>query len=135
MFGSEGWFPKSLIQFQGRFASESECAEYLFERRWPHGFVCPGHCSQLCRRVTSRCNDHASERVRLVEIQATRLEDKKKGKIALPQYFVFDLVSNGRHGFQVTLNSRESGQSSRRKIWLSRKDLPSSPMILTFRRS
>ena len=42
MFGSEGWFPKSLIQFQGRFASESECAEYLFERRWPHGFVCPG---------------------------------------------------------------------------------------------
>src|SRR5215831_13339799 len=42
MSGSEGRFPKSLIEFQGRFASESECAEYLFERRWPHGFVCPG---------------------------------------------------------------------------------------------
>src|ERR1700751_834739 len=37
-------FPKSLIEFQGRFASESACAEYLFERRGPEGFVCPG-CS------------------------------------------------------------------------------------------
>src|SRR6516164_7380188 len=42
MSGSESRFPKSLIEFQGRFASESACAEYLFERRWPEGFVCPG---------------------------------------------------------------------------------------------
>ncbi|HWZ66825.1 MAG TPA: transposase, partial [Stellaceae bacterium] len=42
MSGSEGRFPKSLIEFQGRFASESACAEYLFARRWPEGFVCPG---------------------------------------------------------------------------------------------
>ena len=38
----EGRFPRSLIEFQGRFATESACAEYLFERRWPEGFVCPG---------------------------------------------------------------------------------------------
>jgi 2-polyprenyl-3-methyl-5-hydroxy-6-metoxy-1,4-benzoquinol methylase len=25
-----------------RFATEGACAEYLFERRWPEGFVCPG---------------------------------------------------------------------------------------------
>src|SRR5205085_9816727 len=25
-----------------RFARESACAQYLFERRWPQGFVCPG---------------------------------------------------------------------------------------------
>src|SRR5438105_9233488 len=42
MTGSEGRFPKSLIEFQGRFATESVCAEYLFARRWPEGFVCPG---------------------------------------------------------------------------------------------
>src|SRR6201981_3566999 len=42
MSGFEGRFPKSLIEFQGRFASESACADYLFERRWPAGFVCPG---------------------------------------------------------------------------------------------
>jgi len=32
----------SLIEFQGRFVTESACAEYLFARRWPEGFVCPG---------------------------------------------------------------------------------------------
>ena len=42
MSGSEGRFPKSLLEFQGRFATEGACAEYLFERRWPEGFVCPG---------------------------------------------------------------------------------------------
>jgi len=42
MSGAEGRFPRSLIEFQGRFATESACAEYLFERRWPEGFVCPG---------------------------------------------------------------------------------------------
>ena len=40
--GSEGRFPKSLLEFQRRFATEGACAEYLFERRWPEGFVCPG---------------------------------------------------------------------------------------------
>src|SRR5882762_1885962 len=42
MSGSEGRFPKSLIEFQGRFATESACAAYLSARRWPQGFVCPG---------------------------------------------------------------------------------------------
>jgi predicted RNA-binding Zn-ribbon protein involved in translation (DUF1610 family) len=40
--GSEGRFPKSLLEFQRRFATESACSEDLFERRWPEGFVCPG---------------------------------------------------------------------------------------------
>src|SRR5215472_1341391 len=41
-FASERGFPRSLIEFQSRFATESACAQYLFERRWPEGFVCPG---------------------------------------------------------------------------------------------
>ena len=40
--GSERRFPRSLIEFRDRFATESACAQYLFERRWPEGFVCPG---------------------------------------------------------------------------------------------
>ena len=47
MSGSEGRFPRSLIEFQGRFATEAACAKYLFERRWPEGFVCPG-CGGGC---------------------------------------------------------------------------------------
>ena len=41
MSGSQGRFPRSLMEFQSRFATENACSEYLFERRWPEGFVCP----------------------------------------------------------------------------------------------
>ena len=36
-----GEFPRSLIEFQQRFADEAACAAYLCEARWPGGFVCP----------------------------------------------------------------------------------------------
>lgn len=34
--------PRSIIEFQDRFASEAACLEYLAACRWPDGFVCPG---------------------------------------------------------------------------------------------
>src|SRR4051812_28933567 len=34
-------FPRSLFEFQQRFADEAACAEYLAVMRWPDGFVCP----------------------------------------------------------------------------------------------
>ena len=35
-------FPKSLPEFERRFPDEAACAEWLLERRWEHGFACPG---------------------------------------------------------------------------------------------
>lgn len=31
----------SLLAFQKRFPDEAACARFLFEGRWPEGFVCP----------------------------------------------------------------------------------------------
>jgi len=38
-------YPKTLLEFAGRFATEEACLEYLFKIRWPEGFRCPrcGH--------------------------------------------------------------------------------------------
>jgi transposase-like protein len=38
-------FPRSVLEFQRRFADDAACAAYLAECRWPEGFVCPacGH--------------------------------------------------------------------------------------------
>jgi len=38
-------FPRSLLEFQRRFADERACADYLAAARWPGGFRCPacGH--------------------------------------------------------------------------------------------
>jgi predicted RNA-binding Zn-ribbon protein involved in translation (DUF1610 family) len=32
---------RSLTEFQEAFPDEAGCAAFLFERRWPGGFVCP----------------------------------------------------------------------------------------------
>src|SRR5262249_4440356 len=32
---------RSLREFQTSFPDEASCAAFLFERRWPQGFVCP----------------------------------------------------------------------------------------------
>jgi transposase-like protein len=34
-------FPRTILEFQSRFADEQACMEYLFSCRWPEGFVCP----------------------------------------------------------------------------------------------
>jgi ribosomal protein L37AE/L43A len=39
--------------FQTRFATEDACREYLFDCRWPDGFVCPG-CGGLSAGQATR---------------------------------------------------------------------------------
>lgn len=34
-------YPKTLMEFEKRFHSEEACRDYLFQLRWPDGFVCP----------------------------------------------------------------------------------------------
>ena len=34
-------FPKTLREFQSKFATEEACQQYLASCRWPDGFVCP----------------------------------------------------------------------------------------------
>ncbi|MGE5528957.1 MAG: transposase [Patescibacteria group bacterium] len=36
-----GFKPLSLLDFQRRFATEEDCAAYLFKKRWPEGWHCP----------------------------------------------------------------------------------------------
>jgi transposase-like protein len=34
-------YPGTLLEFEGRFATDQACRDYLVRLRWPHGFVCP----------------------------------------------------------------------------------------------
>src|SRR3984885_10965929 len=53
-------FPKTLREFQSKFATEEACQRYLAACRWPDGFVCP------------RCgNRRADELVGLRRLQCT----------------------------------------------------------------
>ncbi len=34
-------YPRDLLEFEVRFASEEACRDYLSALRWPEGFRCP----------------------------------------------------------------------------------------------
>src|SRR6266852_4571603 len=53
---------RSLTEFQRSFPDEASCAAFLFERRWPGGFVCPvcghgGAAALKSRAYTYECSD------------------------------------------------------------------------------
>jgi transposase-like protein/ribosomal protein L37AE/L43A len=52
-------YPRTLMDFEQRFSDESSCRRYLFELRWPDGFICPrcghGHGVHI-RRGLWRCS-------------------------------------------------------------------------------
>lgn len=37
-------FPKTVVEFQRRFATDEACLDYMVKSRWPDGFACP-RCS------------------------------------------------------------------------------------------
>ena len=46
--------PPSLLDLQDRFSSEKDCAEFLFNRRWPDGFKCPRCGTEKCYPIKRR---------------------------------------------------------------------------------
>ncbi len=59
-------YPRSLLELEGRFATDEACREYLCRLRWPEGFVCVKcggkdgwqtqrglyHCKQCARQIS-----------------------------------------------------------------------------------
>lgn len=52
-------YPRTLPEFEERFADEQACVEYLLKLRWPDGFICP-RCgsprSWLTKRMLYHCH-------------------------------------------------------------------------------
>src|SRR5271168_3528334 len=49
---------RSLREFQTSFAAETSCAAFLFERRWPQGFVCPACGAGRAALLRSRAHTY-----------------------------------------------------------------------------
>ena len=39
-------FPKPEVEFHARFSDPKACYEYLFQHKWPEGFVCKRCCNE-----------------------------------------------------------------------------------------
>ena len=49
---------RSLNEFQTSFPDETSCVAFLFERRWPQGFVCPACCGVRAALLKSRAHTY-----------------------------------------------------------------------------
>ena len=45
---------RSLSEFQKAFSDEASCVAFLFKRRWPDGFICPGCSERRAAALKSR---------------------------------------------------------------------------------
>ena len=59
-------FPRTVLDFEAKFATEAACRDYVFQLRWPEGFDCPrchaktAWAAQRNRWVCTRCRYQAS---------------------------------------------------------------------------
>lgn len=71
-------YPRSILEFETRFASEQACREYLVSLRWPEGFRCPG-CGESKAWWTARGLLHCAGCGRQSSVTAgTILQDTRK---------------------------------------------------------
>ena len=46
-------YPKTILELEQRFGTDQACREYLYQLRWPNGFICP-HCGETAAWPASR---------------------------------------------------------------------------------
>jgi len=100
-------FPRTILEFQSRFATEEQCWNYLVTVRWPDGPVCP-QCSApavgfVSTRNLFRCsNDH--------QFSATTRTVMHRSKVSLQMWFWSAwLVSTQTPGISAKVLERQLG--------------------------
>jgi ISXO2-like transposase domain/Transposase zinc-ribbon domain len=111
-------FPRSLPEFERRFPDEAACAEWLLERRWEHGFACPG-CGhdgywRLGRKVlTLQCR--ACRR----ETSVTAGTLMHRSHLPLRVWFTAAwLVATHKNGMSARQLGQQLGLGSYKSAWL-----------------
>jgi hypothetical protein len=111
-------FPRSLPEFERRFPDEAACAEWLLERRWEHGFACPG-CGhdrywRLGRKVlTLQCR--ACRR----ETSVTAGTIMHRSHLPLRVWFTAAwLVATHKNGMSARQLGQQLGLGSYKSAWL-----------------
>jgi hypothetical protein len=110
--------PRSLPEFERRFPDEAACAEWLLERRWEHGFACPG-CGhdgywRLGRKVlTLQCR--ACRR----ETSVTAGTIMHRSHLPLRVWFTAAwLVATHKNGMSARQLGQQLGLGSYKSAWL-----------------
>jgi len=108
-------YPRTVLEFEERFASEEACRKYLYELRWPEGFRCP-HCgggrTWKTKRGLYRCSRCD---VQISLTAGTIFQDTHR---PLRLWFrALWYVTNQKHGVSALGLQRALGLGSYRTAW------------------
>jgi transposase-like protein len=108
-------YPRTILEFERRFATEEACREYLFQIRWPKGFCCP-----RCDHDVGWCTRKGLYRCGLCDLQVsvtsgTVFQDTKK---PLPLWFrAIWYVTSQKQGMSALGLKRVLGLGSYETAW------------------
>jgi len=98
----------TLLEFTARFGDEEVCREYLFEKRFPDGFVCPKcecrSCSKISTRGLYQCKECR------FQVSCTAGTVLHKTHLPLTKWFMaMFLVSTDKRGNSAMFLAKELG--------------------------
>ena len=109
-------FPRTLAEFQERFASEEDCRRYLVACRWPDGFLCPRcggrDADELAGRALFQCGSCRHQ----VSVTAGTLLHRTHVPLRL-WFAAAYLVATHTPGFSAVQLQRQLGLSRYETAW------------------
>jgi transposase-like protein len=108
--------PQSLIQFQEHFSSEEACVKYLYQIRWPDGWVCPKCQSKKCYYIGHRRVYECSQCRYQASVTAGTIFHRTRTPLHIWFLAAF-LVTADKRGFSALGLSKMLGVSQKR-AWL-----------------
>ena len=109
-------FPRNLVEFTERFASEEACMVYLMSIRWPQGFVCP-NCGGLQGWPMARGTFFCASCKRQTSVTAGTIFHKTHVPL-LSWFLAMWLFCTQKTGLSAAGIQRELGLGSYRTAWL-----------------
>ncbi len=108
-------YPKTLIEFEQRFSTEEACREYLYQMRWPDGFICPRCSHQKCWKRQNGLYRCSQCKYHLSVTAGTIFQDSR---IPLRLWFraIWQVVSQ-KHGISALGLQRVLGLSRYETTW------------------
>lgn len=108
-------YPKTLLEFEERFATEESCRQYLSVLRWPDGFHCP-RCTGASYWLTNRGLYHCQQCGLQTSVLAGTIFQDTKQPLRL-WFHAMSHVTNQKYGANTLGLQRVLGLGSYHTAW------------------
>ena len=110
-------FPKTLREFQAKFATEEACQQYLAACRWPDGFVCPRCGSRRAYELGKLRRWQCAGCRHQVSLTAGTILHNTKTPLTV-WFWAAYLMTTDKRGLSALLLQRQLGLSRYETAWM-----------------